>query len=74
MTTNTTREFMAVVALDGGGFVKANLLGVEPDPLAIPAGMRVRLTTIVAKEDEEHGEIIAPAFEPVTEYVPYEPS
>src|ERR1700694_5915702 len=35
----------AVVDLDGGGVVKANLLNVEPAPAIVQFGMPVRLTT-----------------------------
>src|SRR5215472_502968 len=35
----------AIVDLDGGGVVKANLVGVEPAPAEVQLGMRVRLTT-----------------------------
>jgi uncharacterized protein len=49
----------AVVELDGGGVIKANLVGVEPDPKAINLGGRVHLTTFVAGTDDEGTEGVA---------------
>src|SRR5580658_1655068 len=43
----------AIVDLAGGGVVKANLVGVEPDPDRITLGMRVSLTTFVVGTDAE---------------------
>jgi uncharacterized OB-fold protein len=53
-----------VVDLDGGGVVKANLLGVPPDPEHVQIGMAVRLTTFVAGTDDDGVEAIAFAYEP----------
>ena len=53
-----------VVDLDGGGSVKANLLGVT-DPAAITAQLKVRLVTFVAGTDDDGVEAIAFAFEPI---------
>jgi uncharacterized OB-fold protein len=55
----------AVVDLDGGGVVKANLVNVEPAPDAVRIGMRVQLTTYVAGVDDEGTEAVAFAYEPV---------
>jgi uncharacterized OB-fold protein len=55
----------AVVDLDGGGTVKANLVGVDPDPGLIELGMRVALTTYVAGVDAEGTEAVAFAYQPV---------
>lgn len=55
----------SVVDLDGGGRVKANLLGVEPDPEHVKLGTKVRLTTFVAGADDDGTEAIAFGFEPV---------
>ena len=46
---------LAVVELDGGGVIKANLVGVEPDPKAIHPGGRLHLTTFVAGTDDDGG-------------------
>ena len=43
----------AIVDLDGGGVVKANLVGVEPDPGEVRLGQRVRLTTFEVGTDSE---------------------
>ncbi|HEX9504860.1 MAG TPA: OB-fold domain-containing protein, partial [Acidimicrobiia bacterium] len=55
----------AVVDLDGGGNVKANVVNVEPDPSKILLGMKVRLTTFAAGTDDEGTEAVAFGFEPV---------
>ena len=54
----------AVVDLDGGGEVKANVVNVEPTPERITLGMRLRLTTFVAGTDDEGTEAVAFGFEP----------
>lgn len=55
----------ALVDLDGGGCVKANLLDVPPDPEHVKLGMPVRLTTYVAGTDDDGTEAVAFAFVPV---------
>jgi uncharacterized OB-fold protein len=52
-----------IVDLDGGGVVKANLLGVE-DPEQITPEMRVVLETYVAGTDDEGAEAVAFGFRP----------
>jgi len=54
----------AVVELDGGGVVKANLVGVACEPATVELGGRVRLTTFVAATDDEGTEAIAFGFTP----------
>jgi uncharacterized OB-fold protein len=54
----------ALVDLDGGGSVKANLTKVAPDPEHVKLGMPVKLTTFVAGNDDDGTEAIAFAFEP----------
>jgi len=54
----------AVVDLDGGGSVKANLVNVEPDPAHVQFGMPVKLTTYVAGTDDNGTEAVAFAYEP----------
>ncbi|WAM19626.1 Zn-ribbon domain-containing OB-fold protein [Rhodococcus sp. JS3073] len=49
----------AVVELDGGGVIKANLVDVRPDPDAVNIGGRVRLTTFVAGVDDDGTEAVA---------------
>jgi uncharacterized OB-fold protein len=54
----------SVVELDGGGVVKANLLGVDR-PEQITPGMRVALDTFVAGVDDEGTEAIAFGYRPL---------
>ena len=54
----------ALVELDGGGVVKANVVGVPPTPDRIELGMRVELTTFTAGTDDEGTEAVAFGFEP----------
>ena len=53
----------AVIDLEGGGAVKANLVNIDPDPDKIELGMPVRLTTFVAGRDDDGTEAIAFGFE-----------
>jgi uncharacterized OB-fold protein len=57
----------AVVELDGGGVIKANLHGLECDPDRVPLGGRVRLMTFVAGTDDDGTEAIAFGFEPLAQ-------
>jgi uncharacterized OB-fold protein len=52
----------AIVELDEGGVIKANLVGVDPDPDLINLGGRVRLTTFVAGTDDDGTDAIAFGF------------
>jgi uncharacterized OB-fold protein len=54
----------AIVDLGEGAVVKANLVGVEPDPAAIKLGAPVKLTTFVAGTDDEGTEAVAFAYAP----------
>ena len=54
----------AIVDLDGGGVVKANLVEVDPNPEKIELGMPVRLTTFTAGTDGEGTEAVAFGFVP----------
>ena len=54
----------AIVDLDGGGVVKANLVGVDPDPGQVRLGMRVRLTTFGVGTDSEGVEAIGFGYRP----------
>jgi uncharacterized OB-fold protein len=53
----------AVVDLDGGGMVKANIVGAEPTPENISLGMKVRLSTFVSGTDSQGTEAVAFGFE-----------
>ncbi len=55
----------AVVDLDGGGVVKANILNVAADPDYVEVGMRVSLTTFIVGTDDEGTEAVAFAYEPI---------
>jgi uncharacterized protein len=54
----------AIVDLDGGGVVKANVVDVEPDPDRVRPGMRVRLTTFVVGTDSEGTQAIGFGYRP----------
>jgi uncharacterized OB-fold protein len=54
----------AIVDLDGGGVVKANLVGVEPDPALITLGMRVALSTFVVGTDAAGTEAVGFGYRP----------
>jgi uncharacterized OB-fold protein len=54
----------AVVVLDGGGAVKANLRGVPVDPAYVRVGMKVSLTTFVVHPDIDGPEYVSFGFEP----------
>jgi uncharacterized OB-fold protein len=55
----------AVVDLDGGGDVKANVVNIEADPSKVSLGMKVKLTTYAGGSDDEGTEAIVFGFEPV---------
>jgi uncharacterized OB-fold protein len=54
----------AIVDLEGGGVVKANVVNVDPDPDEISFGMPVRLATFVAGTDDDGTEAVAFGYEP----------
>ena len=54
----------AVVELDDGASVLANVVDVEPDPEHVQLGMPVRLTTYVAGTDDNGTEAVAFGFVP----------
>jgi uncharacterized OB-fold protein len=54
----------AVIHLDGGGAVKANVVDTEPDPEHVKLGMRVKLKTFVAGTDGEGNEAVAFGYAP----------
>ena len=54
----------AVVDLDGGGVIKANLVGVPCEPDAVPLGGRVRLVTFTVGRDDDGTDAIAFGFAP----------
>ena len=56
---------VGVVDLDGGGTVKANIVGVAPDPADVKAGASVRLTTFQAGATGDGNPVVAFAFQPI---------
>ena len=60
----TVPYISGIVDLDGGGVVKANIVGVAPDPASVSLGMRVRLTTFGIGTDSEGTEAISFGYQP----------
>jgi len=56
----------AVIDLEGGGRVKANVVNIEPEPDKVSLGMDVRLTTYVVGVDDRGTEAIAFGYEPIS--------
>ena len=56
----------AIVDLDGGGTVKGNLIGVEPDPEKIQMGMPVEVVykDALGRKDKEGNSYISYFFQP----------
>jgi uncharacterized OB-fold protein len=54
----------AIVDLDGGGVVKANMVGVDPVPDQIKLGMKVALSTFVVGTDAEGTEAVGFGYRP----------
>lgn len=53
-----------VVELDGGGVVKANLVGIS-EPEGVQPEMKVRMTTFPAGEDDDGTVAVAFGYEPI---------
>jgi uncharacterized OB-fold protein len=53
-----------IIDLDGGGVVKANIIGVEPDPGRVTLGMKVKLTTFPIGTDSTGTEAIGFGYQP----------
>src|SRR5215469_13048272 len=53
-----------IVDLDGGGVVKANIIGIDPEPGSVTLGMKVRLTTFCVAADAAGTEAVAFGYEP----------
>ena len=56
----------AIVDLEGGGTVKGNLIGVEPDPAKIPFGMAVQVVydDALGRKDADGNAYLAYFFRP----------
>lgn len=55
----------AVIDLNGGGKVKANIVGVQPTPDNIKLGMPVTMTTFVLGTDDNGVEAVGFGYRPV---------
>ena len=53
-----------IVDLDGGGVVKANIVGIDPEPASVALGMKVQLTTFPIGTDAEGTEAVAFGYQP----------
>jgi len=53
-----------IVDLDGGGMVKANIVGIDPEPGNVALGMKVKLTTFPIGTDCEGTEAVSFGYEP----------
>jgi uncharacterized OB-fold protein len=56
--------FVAAVVDCGGTSVRANLVGVDPDPRHVRLGMKVRLTTVPLGRDSAGTTAVGYGFEP----------
>jgi uncharacterized OB-fold protein len=54
----------AIVDLEGGGVVKANVVSIDPEPDNLTLGMKLKLTTFVVGTDAEGTEAIAFGYQP----------
>jgi uncharacterized OB-fold protein len=55
----------AIVDLEGGGTVKGNLVGIDPDPEKVKMGMPVQVVYRIApRKDAEGHEYLTYYFEP----------
>ncbi len=55
----------ALIDLDGGGCVKANIVNIPATPDNIKLGMRVQMTTWVAGKDDDGTEAVCFGYEPL---------
>jgi uncharacterized protein len=53
-----------IVDLDGGGVVKANIVGIDPDPASVTLGMKVTLTTFPIGADAQGTEAVSFGYQP----------
>lgn len=53
-----------IVDLDGGGVVKANVVGIDPEPDRLTLGMKVTLTTFPIGTDAEGTQAVSFGFRP----------
>ena len=53
-----------IVDLDGGGVVKANIVGIDPDPASVTLGMKLRLTTFGVGSDSAGTQAVGFGYQP----------
>jgi uncharacterized protein len=53
-----------IVDLDGGGVVKANVVGIDPDPASVTLGMKLKLTTFPIGIDSAGTQAVGFGYEP----------
>jgi uncharacterized protein len=53
-----------IVDLDGGGVVKANIVGIDPEPASVTLGMKVKLTTFPIGTDSAGTEAVSFGYQP----------
>jgi uncharacterized protein len=53
-----------IVDLEGGGVVKANIVGIDPEPGSLSLGMKVKLTTFGIGTDSAGTEAVTFGYEP----------
>ena len=53
-----------IVDLDGGGVVKANIVGIDPEPASVELGMKVRLTTFPIGTDADGTQAVSFGYQP----------
>ncbi len=53
-----------IVDLDGGGVVKANIVGIHPDPGSLSLGMKLKLTTFLIGTDSQGTEAVSFGYQP----------
>ena len=53
-----------IVDLDGGGVVKANIVGIDPDPASVTLGMKLKLTTFPIGTDAAGTQAVSFGYQP----------
>ena len=53
-----------IIDLEGGGVVKANVVGIDPTPERVALGMKVKLTTFPIGTDSEGTQAVSFGYEP----------
>jgi uncharacterized protein len=53
-----------IVDLDGGGVVKANVVGIDPQPASVTLGMKLKLTTFPVGSDSEGTQAVGFGYQP----------